>query len=185
MKLVIGITGASGMIYPLRLLEFLKEKKIETHLIISEPAETLIKHELGHDKREMFKYVSNHYNVNDLSSSIASGSQFFDAMAIIPCSMNTLAAIANGYSDNLIRRVADVAIKEKRKLIIVPREAPLSAIHLENLLKLSRLDVIIIPACPAFYHKPKNLDEAVNFIVGKVLSQLGIDHDLYKAWKGE
>ena len=185
MKLVIAITGASGMVYPLRLLEFLKGKEIETHLIISEPAETIMKHELGYDRREMFKYASKHYDVNDLSSSIASGSQFFDAMIIMPCSMNTLAAVANGYSDNLIRRVADVAIKERRKLIIVPREAPLSAIHLENLLKLARLDVIIIPACPAFYHKPKNIDEVTDFIVGKVLSQLGIDHDLYETWKGE
>ncbi len=185
MKLVIAITGASGMIYPLRLLEFLKRKEIETHLIISEPAETIMRHELGFDKHELFKYASRHYSINDLSSPIASGSQFFDAMIIMPCSMNTSAAIANGYSDNLIRRVADVAIKERRKLIVVPREAPLSAIHLENLLKLARLNVVVIPACPAFYHKPRNINEMVDFVVGKVLSQLGIEHHLYEIWRGK
>ncbi len=183
MKLIVAVTGASGVIYALRLLEFLKGEKIETSLIVSEPADTIMKHELGYGKQGLYKLASKYYDNGDLSSPIASGSQFFDAMIIMPCSMNTLAAIANGYSDNLIRRVADVSIKEGRKLIIVPREAPLSAIHLENLLKLSRLGVIVIPACPAFYHKPKNIDKVVDFVVGKVLAQLGIKHGLYKAWK--
>ncbi len=184
MKLVIAITGASGAIYPLRLLKFLKEKDIETFLIISRPAEEIIHHELRIDKKDLERYASESYDIDDLSAPLSSGSQIFDAMIIIPCSMNTVSAIATGNSNNLIRRTADVALKEGRKLILVTRETPINAIHLENLLKLSRLNVTILPACPAFYHKPKNVDELVDFIIGRVLSQLGIEHNIYEPWKG-
>lgn len=183
MKLIVAITGASGMMYSLRLLEVLKIKEIKTYAIISKPAEKIMEYELGIDRKVLSKYTSKLYEIDDLSASISSGSQPFDGMIIIPCSMNTIAAIANGYANNLIRRTADVAIKEKRKLVLVPRETPLNAIHLENLLKLARLDVSIVPACPAFYHKPKNIDQLIDFIVGRVLSQLKIDHSLYDPWK--
>jgi 4-hydroxy-3-polyprenylbenzoate decarboxylase len=185
MKLIVAITGASGMVYPSRLLKFLKSKKIETYLIVSEPAKKIIEYELEISPIDLIKIASKNYEIDDLSSPISSGSQTFDAMIIIPCSMNTAAAIANGYSDNLIRRVADVALKESRKLIIVPRETPMNAIHLENLLKLAKLNVSIVPACPAFYHKPKNVEQIVDFIVGRVLMQLNIKNDLYKPWTGD
>ncbi len=183
MKLVVAITGASGAIYSFNLLKILKSKEIETFLIISKPADKIISHELKINKNELIKYATKYYDVNDLSAPISSGSHSFDAMVVIPCSMNTVSAIANGNSNNLIRRVADIALKENRKLILVPREAPLNAIHLENLLKLARLNVTIIPACPAFYHNPKEIDDIVNFIVGRVLSQLQIQHKLHEAWK--
>ena len=182
MKLVVAITGASGVIYSLHLLKILKSKDIETFLIISRPAEDIIKHELNIDKNELIRYATKFYNINDLSAPISSGSHSFDAMIIIPCSMNTVSAIANGNSNNLIRRVADIALKENRRLILVPRETPLNAIHLENLLKLARLNITIIPACPAFYHHPKKISDIVNFIVGRVLSQLQIPHQLFEPW---
>lgn len=185
MKIVVAITGASGVIYSFRLLKILKSKNIETVLIISKPAERIINHELKIEKKELIKYSTEHYDVNDLSAPISSGSYSFDAMLVIPCSMNTVSAIANGNSNNLIRRVADIALKENRKLILVPRETPFNAIHLENLYKLARLNVTIVPACPAFYHSPKKIDDIVDFIVGKVLSLLKIEHQLYKVWKSD
>jgi 4-hydroxy-3-polyprenylbenzoate decarboxylase len=184
MKLVIAITGASGVIYGKRLLEVLQNKKIETHLIISKAAEKIIEHELETTKKEIEKLASYVYSVDDLTASIASGSFKTDAMIIIPCSMKTLAGIAHGYSENLILRVADVMLKEKRKLILVPRETPLNPIHIDNMLKLARQEgVTIAPAMPAFYHKPTTISAVVDFVVGKILDLLDIEHTLYKRWK--
>ena len=184
MRAIVGISGASGAIYALSFLKALKEKGVETHLIISKPAELIIKTELGLKKEDFFAYASKHYDVDDLAAPIASGSQKFDAMVIIPCSMASIAAISQGYCSNLMLRVADISIKERRKLILVPRETPLSPIHLKNMLKLAELGVHLIPACPGFYHKPQKIEHLVDFIVGRILDVLGIEHQLYQRWQG-
>jgi len=182
MRLVIAITGASGVVYGKRLLEVLRTKKVETHLIISQAGERIIEYELGVAKTEIEKLADYSYGEDDLSAPIASGSFSTDGMVIIPCSTKTLAGIAHGYSENLILRAAEVALKERRKLILVPREAPFNATHLRNMLDLAVQGVIIIPAAPAFYHKPQNIDDLIDFIVGKVLDLLGISHKLVKKW---
>jgi 4-hydroxy-3-polyprenylbenzoate decarboxylase len=183
MRLIVAITGASGVIYGKRLLKVLQEKNVETHLIISKAAERVIEHELEKTKRDIEKLADHAYDVNDWNAPIVSGSFRTDGMIIIPCSMKTLAGIAQGYSDNLVLRAADVALKEKRKLILVPREAPLNVVHLRNMLALAEQGVTILPAMPAYYHKPKDVNGLVDFVVGKVLDHLGIDHTLFKRWK--
>ena len=186
MKLVIGITGASGVIYALELLKFLQEHtSSEVHLVISNPAEIVIEHELEMSKREFQKFAAFFYEIDDFFSPIASGSQQFDAMIIIPCSMSSLAAIAQGYTTNLLLRAADISIKEKRTLIIVPRELPFSPIHLENMLKLAKIGVHIVPAAPGFYHKPKHIEDLVNFVVGRILDLLHIPHNLFSRWSSK
>ncbi|MDH5783805.1 MAG: UbiX family flavin prenyltransferase [Candidatus Bathyarchaeota archaeon] len=182
MRLIVAITGASGVVYGRRLLEALREKKVETYLVVSKAAEDVIKHELNMTKRELEKLANYVYDVNDLSAPIVSGSFKTDGMIVIPCSMKTLAGITHGYSDNLILRAADVTLKEKRKLILVPRETPLSVVHLRNLLDLASQGVFILPAMPAYYHKPKKIEDLTDFIVGKALDLLGIEHELFKRW---
>jgi 4-hydroxy-3-polyprenylbenzoate decarboxylase len=181
MEIIVGITGASGVIYGKRLLEVLREKKIRVHLVISESAERVIEHEIG-DRGLLERSAWRVYNPRDLGAPLTSGSFKVDRMVIVPASMKTIAAIASGYCENLIARAADVQIKERRPLIIVPRETPLNAIHLENMAKLSRLGVAILPAMPGFYHHPKSIGDLVDFVVGKILEQLNIDHDLYARW---
>ncbi len=183
MKLVVAITGASGVIYGKRLLEVLRTKKVETHLVISKAAEKIIEHELGTTKEPLEKLATYVYEVNDWSSPIVSGSFKTDGMIIAPCSMKTLAGAANGFAENVILRAADVALKEKRKLILVPRETPLNTIHLQNMLNLAKQGALIVPAMPAYYHKPKNIEALVDFVVGRVLDLLGIEHKLHKRWQ--
>jgi len=182
--LIVAITGASGVVYGKRLLKVLREKNVETHLIISKAAEKVIEHELEMTRNDMEKLANHAYDVDDLSAPVVSGSFKTDGMIIIPCSMKTLAGIAHGYSDNLVLRAADVTLKEKRRLILVPRETPLNAIHLRNMLGLAEQGVVIVPAMPAYYHKPRDVDDLVDFVVGKVLDLLGIEHTLYKRWRG-
>ncbi|EHP88095.1 UbiX family flavin prenyltransferase [Methanotorris formicicus] len=182
MKVVVCVTGASGATYAKRLLEILKEKDIKTSLIISNSAKKIIEYELKMKCDDFIKLADEYYDNDDFFSPLASGSNKFDATIVIPCSMKTLSSIANGYSGNLIVRVCDIALKEKRKLILMPREMPFSAIHLENMLKLAKLGVIIMPPIPAFYNEPKTIDDLVNFIVGRVLDILGIDNNLFKRW---
>ena len=178
------MTGASGVIYGKRLLEVLKGKN-EIHLIISRACETLIEYELKTTKKELEGLADFIHREDDFSSPLASGSFIIDAAVIIPCSMKTLAGIAHGYSENLILRAADVTLKERRKLILVPRETPLSPVHLRNLLQLSKQGVFIVPAMPAFYSQPKTVEEMVDFVVGKVLDALGLEHQLYTRWHGD
>ena len=189
-KIILAITGASGIIYGIKLLNYLIER-FQTEFIISNSAISVIREEssLSFNNFEEFKKTFIHpnlriYSDSDISAPIASGSYQTEGMFIVPCSMKTLSAIANGYSDNLITRTADVMIKEKRRLVIAPREMPLSVIHLENMLKLARIGVIIAPPIPAFYHKPENFDDIVNFIVGKLLDCMGIENNLYRRWNG-
>ena len=184
MRLIVAITGASGVVYGKRLLEVLREKKVETYLIVSNAAENVIDHELKMTKGELERLASHVYNVNDLSAPIVSGSFKADGMIVIPCSMKTLAGIAHGYSDNLILRAADVTLKEKRKLILVPRETPLSVVHLRNMLDLASQGVFILPAMPAYYHKPEKIEDLIDFVVGKALDLLEIEHELFKRWTG-
>ncbi|MHA1376829.1 MAG: UbiX family flavin prenyltransferase [Candidatus Helarchaeota archaeon] len=179
MKLVIAITGASGAIYAKNLLDFLKDKT-EVHLIISKPAEIILKQELNLIKEYFTDKIKKLYAPDDIGSLPASSSFNADAYIVVPCSLKTLGCIANGISINLITRSCEVALKENRKLIIVLRETPLSLISLENMVKLKRAGAIILPAMPGFYHKPKTIDDLANFIVGKICDQLKITHNFIK-----
>lgn len=187
-KIVIGITGASGSIYAKRLIEELLEMKIYTHIICTDTGRKVMKYETGIDLEQWVLELTKKYrhlrleDVNDLFADVASGSYGFDAVVILPCSMGTLAEISSGLAKNLLCRAADVALKEHRKLVLVPRETPLNAIHLENMLKLARLNVTILPAMPGYYHKPKTMEELVDFVVGKVLDSLSIENNLFKKW---
>ena len=182
MRLIVAMTGASGVVYGKRLLEVLKEKNVQVYLIISKESEKLIEHELEITKEELDKMVTNTYDEDDFYSPLASGSFLVDGMIVIPCSTKTMAGIAHGYSENLILRAADVTLKEHRKLILVPRETPLNAVHLRNQLELSMQGVVILPAMPAFYHKPKKIEDLIDFIVGKILDSVGISHTLVERW---
>lgn len=184
MRIVVAITGASGAIYGKRLLEVLREKDVEVYLIISNAGRLVVKEELRLAPEDLERLAVRAYDPEDLMAPLTSGSFKTEGMVVIPASMKTVASIASGYSDNLITRAADVALKEGRTLILVPRETPLSPVHLENLLKLSRMGVVILPAMPAFYHRPRRVEDLVDFIVGRILDQLGLDHDLYKRWGG-
>jgi 4-hydroxy-3-polyprenylbenzoate decarboxylase len=182
-KLTIAITGASGVIYGKRLLEELHNKKVETHLVISQAAKKIIKLELETSEKTLEKLADYVYEIDDWSSPIVSGSFKTDGMVIVPCSMKTLAGIASGFAENVILRAADVTLKEQRKLILVPRETPLNIIHLRNMLDLAKQGAIIVPSMPAYYHKPKNIDDLVDFVVGRILDVLGIEHNLYQRWQ--
>ncbi|MCJ7632534.1 UbiX family flavin prenyltransferase [Candidatus Bathyarchaeota archaeon] len=182
MRLIVGLSGASGIIYGVRLLQELKAKSVETHLVISHAAEKLIPHEIDLSLDAVGKLATFLYDVDDMFARIASGSFPTNGMAVIPCSMKTMAGICSGYADNLLIRTAMVTLKEGRKLVLVPRETPLSPVDLENMLKLSRIGVMILPAMPAFYHDPKNIDDLVAYIVGKTLDAFSIEHSLFRRW---
>jgi len=184
-KIVIGFSGASGIIYGIRLLEILHSINIQTYLIISEWAKKNIEIETDKSLEYVKSLSSVNYDNFKLDASVSSGSFLHDGMVIVPCSMKSLSSIANGYDDTLISRAASVTLKESRKLIIVPRETPLSRIHLENMIKLQEAGAIILPAMPGFYHNPSTIDEIINHLVGKILDQLKIEHDLFKRWKDQ
>ena len=181
--IIVAITGASGVIYGIKLLEVLKELDIESGLVISDAAKTVIESETESEVDEIIKIADNYYDFNDMTASINSGSFKADALAIVPCSMKTLSSIANGYGSNTITRVADVSLKEKRPTVIVPRETPLRSIHIQNMLTLSQEGAIILPAMPGFYSNHDTVDDQINFIVGKILDSLKIENNLFKRWK--
>jgi len=182
LKLVIGITGSTGAIYGIRLLEELKKLNIETHLIISEWGAKCISLETDYTLDYVKSLATSVSDEKNMASSVSSGTHRIDGMVVAPCSMKTLSAIANGYDDTLVARAAGVTIKESRKLILMVRETPLSAIHLENMLKLSRLGIVILPPVTEFYTKPKTIEDIVNHGVGKCLDQFDIDHNLSPRW---
>lgn len=184
-KIVIGFSGASGIIYGIRLIEVLHSINIETYLIISEWAKKNIEIETDKTLEYVKSLSSVNYDNFRLDASVSSGSFLHDGMVIVPCSMKSLSSIANGYDDTLISRAASVTLKESRKLIIVPRETPLSRIHLENMIKLQQAGAIILPAMPGFYHRPSTIEEIVDHLVGKILDQLNIKHNLFKRWKDQ
>lgn len=185
MKIIIGVSGASGAVLAKRLLEELKGRKIETHLVISDSAKMIIKHELGADElAKLEKLATKSYGSMDFYAAISSGSFKTDGMVVIPCSMKTVGAIANGVAHNLLVRAAEVCLKQERKVVLVPREAPLSLIDLENLVRCKRAGCSIIPPVLAFYPKPESVDDCVDFVVGKVLDSLNLENTLYKHWEG-
>jgi 4-hydroxy-3-polyprenylbenzoate decarboxylase len=184
-RIVVGITGASGSIYGVRTLEVLKALgEYEVHLVISEGAERTMEHEIDMTLDQIRALADVYHPIDDLAASISSGSFRTEGMIVAPCSMKTVAGIASGYSDNLLLRAADVTLKERRRLVLVPRETPLHSIHLENLLRLSKMGVTILMACPNFYSRPKTVDDMVNSIVGRALDQFGIDvPGLMRRWR--
>lgn len=187
-KIIVGITGASGSIYGISLVKQLLIRQIEVHLVCTENGKEVMEYELEESFENIITGLQKNFrnlkihNIDDLFSPIASGSFKTSAMVIAPCSMATLGEISTGVSKNLLGRAADVCIKEKRKLVMVPRETPLSTIHLTNMLNLSKIGVTILPAMPGFYSKPKSLEEIINFLVGRILDELEIDNDLFKRW---
>lgn len=184
MKIIVAITGASGAIYGWRLLQVLAEQNHEVHAVISEQGWQVLTYECDVTTDMVNQTAAFVYKINQLTAPIASGSFRTDAMIIVPCTMHTLGAVANGISDNLITRSADVTLKEGRKLVVVPRETPLNIIHLKNMLSLAQAGARILPACPGFYHKPASLHEVVDMVVGKICDVLDIDHQLYQRWQG-
>jgi 4-hydroxy-3-polyprenylbenzoate decarboxylase len=184
-KLIVGITGATGAILGVRLLQFLRDAKIETHLVLSNwGARTLI-HETPYSVQQVQKMAAHHYASQDQSAAISSGSFLTQGMVICPCSVRSLAAIAHGNGDTLVHRAADVVLKERRKLVLVVRETPLSDIHLENMLKLSRMGVVIFPPVPAFYNHPKMIDDVVDQTVLRILDQFGLHLSSSDRWTGK
>lgn len=181
MNTVIGVTGASGVIYGIRLLEALPGKKT---VIVTDDAVKIAAVELGITKRDILAKADAHFENTDMFSPLASGSVKFDSMVIAPCSTSTMSKIACGIADNLITRIASVALKERRRLVLLVRETPLSSIHLGNMERLASAGAIVMPASPAFYPMPKTVDELVDFVVGRVLDELGVENDLYRRWSG-
>jgi len=181
-KIVVGITGATGVIYGMRLLEILKRQRIETHLILSDAAKKNIGIETSYSIKRVERLASTTYRINDLAAPISSGSFITEGMIIIPCSIKTLSGIAHSYNDNLIVRAADVMLKERRKLILVVRETPLHEGHLELMLKVTRMGGIIMPPVPAFYHNPGTIDDLINHTIGKVFDIMGIEQNLFRRW---
>ncbi len=181
-KIVVGITGASGAPYAKRLLQVLAERRdeLEVGVCLSATAPEVWALECGGDLREAIDFPI--YGMRDYKAPFASGSAGWDAMAIVPCSMGACSRVAHGISDTLLTRAADVMIKERRTLVVVPRETPLSVIHLENLTALARVGATILPAMPSFYGKPANMDQLLDTVVGRVLDHLGLEHDLVKRW---
>ncbi len=188
MRIIVAITGASAAEMGVRTMEELKKSGVEVHAIVSDSAKITMKYESEDVDALMKRIKSNSYKVydeRDIAAGIASGSFLVDGMIVAPCSMKTLASIACGFSNNLITRAADVQLKQKRKLVLVPREAPLNSIHLENMLKLSNLGAWIIPPMLCFYNRPKTVGDMVSNTVGRVLDAFEIEHKLYKRWGDE
>lgn len=183
-RLIVGITGATGTIFGVRLLQMLHGSGVETHLVVSKWASRTLVHETTHSVKEVQSLATQAYGVTDQGAAISSGSFVTLGMVIAPCSMRTLAAIAHGLGDNLIHRAADVILKERRKLVLVVRESPFNEIHLENMLKLARMGVVILPPVPAFYNNPQNLDDMINHITMRVIDQFAIHLDVMNRWDG-
>jgi 4-hydroxy-3-polyprenylbenzoate decarboxylase len=183
-RLIVGMTGSTGAVFGIRLLEALKHAEVESHLIISKWAQRTIEHETRHTIEQVRALATVVHSQGDMGASISSGSFITEGMVVIPCSVRTLGGIANGYGEHLVHRAADVILKERRRLVLVVRETPLSEVHLENMLKLARMGVVMLPPMPAFYNHPKTVDDIVDHIVFRVLDQFGIATPFAKRWDG-
>jgi 4-hydroxy-3-polyprenylbenzoate decarboxylase len=183
-RLIVGLTGATGAILGVRLLEALKDCDVESHLVISRWAQRTIEHETPYTIKQVCALATVYHNSANMAAEISSGSFITDGMVIIPCSMRTLGSIAHGYGEHLVHRAADVVLKERRRLVLVVRESPLSELHLESMLKLARMGVRIVPPMPAFYNHPKSINDIVDHIVARVLDQFGISAPFAKRWNG-
>jgi len=185
MVLIIGITGATGAIYGIRLLEILSARKdIETHLVISEAGELNIRHETDWKIEAIKALADYYYDINDIGARLASGSFKRDGMIVAPCSIKTLSALANSYTENLLIRAGDVTLKERKRLVLLVRETPLHIGHIRNMERLSEMGAIIMPPVPAFYHRPKTIQDIIDHTIGKVLDIFGIEHNLFQRWPG-
>ncbi len=184
-RFIIGITGATGVIYGVRLLERLRDAGVETHVVISRWGARTLQHETRYSREDVEALATVAYRPDDLGAAVSSGSFQTDGMIVAPCSAKSLAAIAHGYGDSLIHRAADVVLKERRRLLLAVRETPLSDIHLENMLKLSRMGVVIFPPLPAFYNHPATLDAVVDHVVARMLDQVGVRVAGAVRWDGE
>ena len=186
MLLVIGITGASGVIYGIRLLEVLSTNNaVETHLVVSKAGAQNIEYETDWNLEQVIALADFYYNIDDSGAALASGSFKRDGMIIVPCSMKTLSAVANSYTDNLLTRTADVTLKERKKLILLVRETPLHLGHLRNMEKVTEMGAVVLPPVPAFYHRPQTIQEVIDQTIGKVLDILDIEHNLFPRWSGQ
>ena len=184
-RIIVGITGATGAVFGIRLLQALRAAEVESHLVLSKWGQQTIEHEMGMSVEQLRELASVSHGSSNMAATVSSGSFHTDGMVIAPCSMRTLGAIAHGYGESLVHLAADVILKERRKLVLVPRETPLSEIHLENMLKLARMGVIMLPPMPAFYNRPQTIDDIVDHIVARVLDQFGIAADFAKRWDGQ
>ncbi|HEY4957341.1 MAG TPA: UbiX family flavin prenyltransferase [Caldimonas sp.] len=183
-RIVVGVTGATGAVYAVRLLERLRKAGRETHLVATPAALLNVHHELGLDRKALEALADVAYHPADVGAAIASGSFAAEAMVVAPCSMKSLAAIANGLSDNLLTRAADVALKERRRLVLMVRETPFNLAHLRNMTSATEMGAIVFPPLPAFYHRPQTIDEMVDDTIERVLALLGIDGAAPKPWRG-
>jgi len=183
-RVVVGITGATGAVYAVRLLQRLRESQAETHLVASPAGVLNVHHELGLDRRALEALADKAYSPGDVGAAIASGSFTTDAMIVAPCSMKSLAAIAHGLSDNLLTRAADVTLKERRRLVLMVRETPFNLAHLRNMTAATEMGAVVFPPLPAFYHRPQTIDELVDDTVERVLSMIGVEQAAPKSWNG-
>ena len=183
-RLIVALTGATGAILGVRLLEALKDCEVESHLVISKWAQQTIEHETPYTVEQVCALASVYHKSTNMAAEISSGSFITEGMVVIPCSMRTLGSIAHGNGEHLVHRAADVVLKERRQLVLVARESPLSELHLENMLKLARMGVTIIPPMPAFYNHPKSINDIVDHIVARVLDQFGISATFARRWDG-
>ena len=183
-RIVIGIAGASGVIYGVRMLQLLKDTNFETHLIISEAAKLNIEIETRYRAKEVAAMADYIYDHKNIAASVASGSFLTEGMVVVPCTIKTLSGIANSYTENLLVRAADVSLKEKRKLVLVVRETPLHKGHLRLMTMAADLGAHILPPVPSFYHMPKTIDDIIDQTIGKIFDYMGIEHNLFKRWNG-
>ena len=184
MKLVVGISGATGAIYGIRTLQTLRACQVESHLVLTDSAKRTIEMETTFSVKDVESLADFVYDNRDIGASISSGSFRTDGMLIAPCAIKSLSALANSYNDSLLVRAADVILKERRKLVVIPRETPLHIGHLKLLMAVAEMGAVILPPMPAYYHMPKTIDDIINQTVGKALDQFDVDHQLFKRWDG-